>query len=160
MQQLALYWLSGDVQSNMSSMGASPLLPSYVSAGHPMPILPMPNLRYLLNYCPHARYPCQTALLPSPMVAQQQFICLARTSCIESKMLYGSSLNAPSDQNAAAATEHVGLQALRCRGLPSPCSMVWCKGIMLHCMGDIMLQVQHLYAPGYSCKAKRVTKNG
>ena len=35
MQQLAIYWLSSDVQSNMSSMGASPLLPSYVSAVYP-----------------------------------------------------------------------------------------------------------------------------
>ena len=46
MQQLALYWLSGDVQGNMSSMGASPLLPSYVSAACPLPNLPMPKLSY------------------------------------------------------------------------------------------------------------------
>lgn len=30
-QQLILYWLSNAVQSNFTSMGASPLLPSYVS---------------------------------------------------------------------------------------------------------------------------------
>ena len=47
MQQLALYWLSGDVQSNMSSMGASPLLPSYVSAACPLPVLPMPKVPYI-----------------------------------------------------------------------------------------------------------------
>ena len=42
-QQLALYWLSSDVQSNMSSMGASPLLPSYVSVICPVPTWPLPN---------------------------------------------------------------------------------------------------------------------
>ena len=55
MQQLALYWLSGDVQSNMSSMGASPLLPSYVSTSAHCPSCPCPN-------CPIL--PCQKFAAP------------------------------------------------------------------------------------------------
>lgn len=45
MQQLLLYWLSDAVQSNMSSMGASPLIASEVSA----PVL-WPNCSGLENH--------------------------------------------------------------------------------------------------------------
>ena len=63
MQQLALYWLSSDVQSNMSSMGASPLLPSYVSAVCPLPILPMP----ILPYPPHISPTCTLTMPDCPV---------------------------------------------------------------------------------------------